>query len=91
MKAGQLDDVVDVCKMLGDPTRAGIVASVAKRPKSVGELCKELRVPQPTASHHLALLRHTGLVLRQRKGKQMIYSLDKQRLKPVAKFLAQVT
>ena len=90
MKAGQLDDVVDVCNMLSDHTRAGIVASLAKGPRSVGELCKELKTSQPTASHHLALLRMSGLVRRQRKGKQMIYSLEKERLKPVAKFLAQL-
>jgi ArsR family transcriptional regulator len=83
-----LDDVVDVCNMLADPTRAGIIASVAKGPKSVGELCEELKVAQPTASHHLALLRMSKVVIRQRKGKQMIYTLDKERLKPVEKFLA---
>ena len=90
MKAGQLDDVVDVCKMLGDPTRAGILASLARGTKSVGGLCDTLKLPQPTVSHHLALLRMSGLVRRQRKGKQMIYSLEKERLKPVAKFLAQL-
>jgi ArsR family transcriptional regulator len=87
VKAGQLDDVVDVCNMLGDPTRAGIIAILAKGPKSVGELCRELKMPQPTASHHLGLLRHTGLVLRKRQGKRMIYSLNKDRLKPVVEFL----
>ena len=90
MKVGQLDEVVDVCNMLGDPKRARIVASLAKGPKWVGGLSKELRIPQPNTSHHLALLRMSGLVRRQRKGKQMIYSLEKQRLTPVKKFLAQL-
>jgi ArsR family transcriptional regulator len=88
MKAGQLDDVVDVCGMLADHTRAGIIASLAKGPRSVGELCRELKVPQPTASHHLALLRMSGLVIRERRGKERIYSLDRDRLKAVEKFLA---
>ena len=90
MKAGQLDDVVEVCKMLGDATRAGIVATLAKGPKSVGELCKELKVSQPMTSHHLALLRMSGLVIRERKGKERIYSLNTERLKPVEKFLAEL-
>jgi ArsR family transcriptional regulator len=90
VKAGQLDDVVDVCNMLSDPTRAGIVASVARGPKSVGELCQELKVNQPTASHHLAILRMGKLLIRQRRGKQMMYSLNSERLKPVEKFLAEL-
>ena len=74
----------------GGENRAGRFdgCSVAKGPKSVGELCDELKVAQPTASHHLGLLRMSKVVIRQRRGKQMFYSLDKERLKAVEKFLA---
>jgi len=88
MKNRQLDEVVDVCSMLADLTRASIIASLARGPKSVGELCRQLTTAQPTVSHHLALLRMARLVLRQRQGKQMIYALDADRLKPLEKFLA---
>ena len=90
MKAEPIQDVVDVCRMLGDSTRAGIVALLAKGAKSVGELCKALDLPQPGVSHHLGLLRMSGLLKRQRKGKQMIYSLNRERLGPVKKFLAKM-
>lgn len=90
MKVEKLADVVDVCKMLGDPTRVSIVAILIKGPKSVGELCRELKLAQPTVSHHLALLRMTRLLKRQRKGKQMFYSLDRSKLTPVKKFLAKI-
>ena len=90
MKAEQVEDVVDVCKMLGDATRVSIIEILAKGAKSVGALCDKLDLSQPTASHHLALLRMSGVAKRQRKGKQMIYSLNRDRLTPVRKFLAKL-
>lgn len=45
----------------------------------VTELCKNLRLPQPTVSHHLGLLRMHGLVRNRRNGKQVFYSIDKTR------------
>ena len=90
MRGKQLDDVVDICGMLGDATRAEIIAILAKGSKSVTQLCNELKVAQPMTSYHLALLRMGKLLIRNRRGKQMIYSLNKERLKPVEKFLAEV-
>ena len=90
MKAELLQDIVDACGMLADPTRVSIVAILGKASKSVGMLCSELKLAQPTTSHHLGLLRRTGLVSRQRKGKQMFYSLRREKLQPVKQFLAKL-
>ncbi|KPJ53093.1 MAG: hypothetical protein AMS16_05655 [Planctomycetes bacterium DG_58] len=90
MKAEEVQDVAGVCKMLGEPTRVQIVALVAKRAKSVGALCKALNLAQPKASHHLGLLWRTRLLRRQRKGKKMFYSLNREKLTPVKKFLAKL-
>jgi DNA-binding transcriptional ArsR family regulator len=88
--AAQMRDIVDVSKMLGDETRASIVVALGKGKKSVGELCDELKLPQPTTSHHLALLRMSGLVTRERKGKQIFYSLDRSKLSPLREFLGKL-
>jgi len=88
MKAEQLRDVVDVCRMLSDPTRVSIVSILAQGTETVGALCRELELPQPTTSHHLALLRMTGVVRQERKGKQRFYSLNREMLTPVKQFLA---
>jgi ArsR family transcriptional regulator len=90
MKAEELRDVADVCRMLADPTRAGIVAILAKGTKPVGALCRELKLAQPIASHHLALLRMSGLVDRKRKGKQMFYTLNREMLAPAKEFLVKM-
>jgi len=90
MKADQMREIVDVCRMLADPTRAAIVCMLSKGSESVGSLCSALKLPQPTTSHHLALLRMSGVVQRQRKGKQMFYSLNREILTPVRQFLAKL-
>jgi ArsR family transcriptional regulator len=61
---------------------------LSKGTRTVGSLCKELKLPQPTTSHHLALLRMSGMVRRERKGKEMFYSLNREKLTPVRQFLA---
>jgi len=42
----------------------------------VTQLCRKLRAPQPTISHHLGLLRVNGVVRARRQGKMVFYSLD---------------
>ena len=88
MKAEQMRDVVEACRMLADGTRASILLILAKGTETVGALCDDLNLPQPTTSHHLALLRMSGLAARKRKGKQMFYSLNREKLAPVRQFLA---
>ena len=90
MKGAQLKDVVETCGMLGDRTRASIVTILSKGEQSVGALCRELKLLQPTASHHLALLRMSGLLDRMRRGKQMFYTLNRDKLACVRQFLAEL-
>jgi biotin operon repressor len=54
-------------KALGDPTRLAIFEASARRPRTVGELARELGVAQPTVSNHVRVLRDAGL-LDQEKG-----------------------
>ena len=90
MKDSQAQDIADACRMLSDTTRIGIIELLTKEPKAVGTLCKSLDLPQPTVSHHLALLRHSRILDRKRSGKQMIYSLNIKQFSSVKAFLAKV-
>ena len=42
---------------------------------NVGQLLKRLGCPQPTASHHLGLLKMAGMVSARRQGKHVYYRL----------------
>src|SRR5580704_6527858 len=70
-----LDQLVFLFRLLSDKTRLNILLSLAKGERNVTSLCEELRLPQPTVSHHLGLLRGNNMISNRRKGKQVFYSL----------------
>ena len=60
---------------LGDKTRLGIMALLADGEMNVTTICKKLKLPQSSTSHHLSLLRLGGLVVSRQVGKQRFYSI----------------
>jgi DNA-binding transcriptional ArsR family regulator len=65
-------------KHLSDPTRLQIILMLAAGERHVGSLCGDLSQSQPAVSHHLALLRHGGVIVPRRDGKNNFYSLTDQ-------------
>lgn len=62
-------------KQVSDPTRLQVVLMLAEGEKHVGALCEQLSQSQPAVSHHLALLRHGGIIAPRRQGKNNFYGL----------------
>jgi ArsR family transcriptional regulator len=62
-------------RAFADRTRLRIVHLLREGEVCVGDLVKVLKVPQPTASRHLAYLRRAHLVRTRRNGLWMFYSL----------------
>jgi DNA-binding transcriptional ArsR family regulator len=62
-------------KHVSDPTRLQVILLLADGEKHVGALCAHLDQSQPAVSHHLALLRHGGIISPRRQGKNNFYSL----------------
>jgi ArsR family transcriptional regulator, arsenate/arsenite/antimonite-responsive transcriptional repressor len=58
-----------------DPTRLRILNLLHAGDLCVGDLVRLLRVPQPTASRHLAHLRAAGLVAARKEGLWVFYAL----------------
>src|SRR5262249_39130336 len=55
---------------LADPTRRGILAHLARRPRAtVGELARPFDVSLPAISRHLRVLETAGLLARDREGR----------------------
>lgn len=70
-------DQTDFFKCLSDPTRLDILKLViAKENICVCELTEQLELNQPKISRHLALLRNHSILLDQRKGQWVYYSLN---------------
>ncbi len=62
-------------KHVSDPTRLQVILILADGEQHVGALCTQLNQSQPAVSHHLALLRHGGIIAPRRQGKNNYYSL----------------
>lgn len=73
-------DTVEFAKALADETRQKIMALCCCQWVSVNDLVDKLDVAQPTVSHHLKILKTAGLVKSERKGKQVMYTIDQERL-----------
>jgi DNA-binding transcriptional ArsR family regulator len=74
----------DVFNAIGEARRREILDLLAgQRPHTVGELVAKLRMPQPAVSKHLGILRKVALVSVSKGGRQRLYRLNSQELKPV--------
>lgn len=61
--------------LLSHPTRLHLVLLLAQGESHVSRLCEVLDLPQSNVSHHLALLRNTGLVSDRREGQFVLYRI----------------
>ena len=69
-------DLSQVFKLLSDETRLRILLYLAQSGElHVTDLCTRLGQSQPAVSHHLALLRVSGLIESRREGKHNFYSV----------------
>lgn len=69
-------ELVQVSRLLSDETRLRILLDLAQNGElNVTDLCNRLGQSQPAVSHHLALLRVSGLIEPRREGKHNYYSL----------------
>ena len=69
-------DPVRAIKAVGDRTRLQILRVLLEREHCVTDIARRLGLAQPRISHHLTILRNSGLVLDKRNGKQIIYSVN---------------
>lgn len=67
-----------IFKALGDVTRYAIVSIIAKEPKSSVELSKLLAVTKATVSHHVHILRESGLIDENFQSGSVKLSLKKE-------------
>jgi DNA-binding transcriptional ArsR family regulator len=69
-----------ICRAIGDPKRLIILYALSEKPRYVVELAEQLGYPQPTVSRHLNELHRGGLVLKERQGQTVYYSLRDARI-----------
>jgi DNA-binding transcriptional ArsR family regulator len=71
-----LEQLASLFRLLSDRTRLNLLMLLADGERNVTNLCEQLKLPQPTVSHHLGLLRMSNIIDNRRDGKQVFYSLN---------------
>ena len=87
--AGQSEGVDGALRALSDGNRRRILALVRDQPRSVGEIAQQLGMSQQIASHHLGVLRSTGLVSEKRERTRHLFLVRTDGLAAVRDFLDQ--
>lgn len=77
---GEADEVAgascaSILKVLADDTRLAVIELLLNHSMNVSEMNESLQVEQSLLSHHLKVLRDAGLVISERHGKHLCYSL----------------
>jgi ArsR family transcriptional regulator, zinc-responsive transcriptional repressor len=74
----QVDLIVEVFRMLADPTRIRVLWALTGGELAVNELAEQVGKPAPSVSQHLAKLRMARLVRTRREGTTIFYSLENE-------------
>jgi DNA-binding transcriptional ArsR family regulator len=65
-----------VFRALSDPTRREILALLRDGDRSAGQLAERFSLARSTLSEHCAVLKDAGLVVTERQGTVIVYSLN---------------
>ena len=75
-------------EIIAEPNRRAILSLLASSQQSVGEIARRLRMPQPSVSKHLRVLREAGFVESTVDAQRRLYRLKPEPLQEVDAWLA---
>lgn len=70
-------------KAMAHPDRINILSLLGQKEKvrfSVTQICDKLKLNQPEVSRHLSILKNKGVLLFEREGSNIYYSLNKDNI-----------
>jgi DNA-binding transcriptional ArsR family regulator len=76
-------------EIIAEPNRRAILSLLLSSEQSVGEIERQLRMPQPTVSKHLRVLRDAGFVESTVDAQRRLYRLKPEPFREVDTWLAQ--
>ena len=81
------EDVESVFEVVAEPNRRAILSLLISSEQSVGEIERQLRMPQPTVSKHLRVLREAGIVEATVDAQRRLYRVRPEPLQEVDAWL----
>ena len=73
----------DPFNAVAEPKRRQVLEVIGTEELSVNEIVERLGWNQPMVSKHLKVLKHVGLLSERRVGRQRIYRVNAERLRPI--------
>lgn len=73
--------------IIAEPNRRAILSLLASAEHSVGEIEHRLRIPQPSISKHLGVLRKAGLVEARVDAQRRVYRIRPEPLQEIDEWL----
>lgn len=73
-------------KALSDPTRRKILKLLREQDLTAGEIAEEFNISKPSISHHLNILKNGELVLWEKNGQNIYYSLNSTAVQEIMKW-----
>lgn len=68
--------LTDVYQALADPTRREILRHLREGDLSAGELAERFPLAKSTLSGHFQVLKQAGLIVAERQGTRIVYSIN---------------
>ncbi|NLC77147.1 MAG: winged helix-turn-helix transcriptional regulator [Clostridia bacterium] len=78
-------------KALADPTRRDIIKLLKEKDMTAGEIADCFTISKPSISHHLSILKQAGLIIDERQGQNIYYSLNTSVMEELIRWLMNVT
>lgn len=72
---------------LANPLKIKIIEELKKKSLTVSELVENIKEEQSKISHSLSNLKRCSIVLAERKGKNIVYTLNKKTILPILKII----
>jgi len=73
----------DAFNAVAEPRRRDILNFLALQERPVGEIVLALGMEQPSVSKHLSVLKDVGLVQARREGRNMLYRVNAEAIRPL--------
>src|ERR1043165_5766092 len=83
-----INGMESIFEIIAEPSRRAILSLLVSSQQSVGEIERQLRMPQPTVSKHLRVLREAGFVESTVDAQRRLYRLRPEPLQEVDAWLA---
>ncbi len=78
----------DAFNAVAEPQRRRIIDLLAGGERSVNDIAAALHMRQPQVSKHLHVLREVGLVRVRDEGRQRLYALNSEALRPIYEWVS---